>query len=55
MCTLRPSGIIDCENVISKPFYEKEVRTEPETDEANQSRCTFFFSLSLIPLVLLLE
>ena len=47
MCTSRPSGIIDCENVISKSFYEKEVRTEPEADEANQSRCTYSTSTAL--------
>lgn len=37
--------MIDCGNVTSKPVFEKEVRTGPEADEANQSRCTFSPSL----------
>lgn len=35
--------MFDCESVTVKPFVEKEVRTEPDADEANQSRCTLFF------------
>lgn len=34
--------MFDCESVTVKPFVEKEVRTEPDADEANQSRCTLF-------------
>ena len=48
--------MFDCENVTVKPYYEKEVRTEPDADEANQSRCTLFSFLPLSYfLVLLLE
>lgn len=42
--------MFDCGNVTVKPFFEEEVRTGPDADEANQSRCTLFsFLLFLIP------